>query len=303
MQADQNSKGSCLIGIDWGTSSFRLMEIDRSGRSVMTTSNHRGLGQIENEEAIEILQGAFSAHEAEPFLMCGMIGSTLGLQEVDYIDTPVNPITLASHLSVLRNSRLLKSSAYIVPGVRSKAGDSIDVMRGEEVQVCGWLGHHTGLEGLHLLCLPGTHSKWVTVEAGNIVQIETALTGELYSLLTEHSVLVNGEQMDSEEAFIRGVRRGSDNPDLLRQLFSVRAEVVAGDEDPRHASSYLSGLLIGSELTSMKTPDQNLQFISNSTLNQRYALAANQLEIECDCWDGVELAAHGLRLIWDLYEK
>jgi 2-dehydro-3-deoxygalactonokinase len=45
-------------------------------------------------------------------------------------------------------------------------------------------------QGRWLLCLPGTHTKWVVVEDGLVREFFTAPTGELFALLRDRSVLV-----------------------------------------------------------------------------------------------------------------
>ena len=49
-----------------------------------------------------------------------------------------------------------------------------------------------------LFCLPGTHSKWVEVEKGRIERFSTYMTGEVYAVLKQHSIL--GRMMEEGAA-------------------------------------------------------------------------------------------------------
>src|SRR5206468_2126300 len=136
----------------------------------------------------------------------------------------------------------------ILPGLscRGKTG-APDVMRGEETQILGALHLYPQLtKGRHLLCLPGTHTKWVAVSDGAVSQFQTALTGELFELLRRHSVLVrDSSEVDGQSpAFALGVdfARQNRKADLLGLLFSTRSRVVTGEMAAGDAASYLSGL-------------------------------------------------------------
>jgi len=136
-----------------------------------------------------------------------------------------------------------------VPGVALDRGERADVMRGEEVQLLGAYA-----EGLipadALICHPGTHNKWARLQDGRIAEFRTVMTGELFNLVREHSILADLMQGPAEpnEAFAAGVQHGFRNDDLTAELFSVRARVLLGKAPREEASSYTSGLLIGSDM-------------------------------------------------------
>ena len=74
----------------------------------------------------------------------------------------------------------------IVPGVAQRERDRPDVMRGEETQLAGIASLH----GADLLvCMPGTHCKWVRIADGAVAEFQTWMTGELFSVLSAHSIL------------------------------------------------------------------------------------------------------------------
>src|SRR5690606_32211607 len=136
-----------------------------------------------------------------------------------------------------------------VPGVAYDAGPDADVMRGEEVQIVGAVA--AGLvppDGL--LCHPGTHNKWVRLEGGRIQSFRTVMTGEMFSLLKQHSILSDllAGPVRPGPAFEAGVRRGFGHDALTAELFRVRARVLLGKGEEGDAASYVSGLLIGTDV-------------------------------------------------------
>jgi len=140
-------------------------------------------------------------------------------------------------------------SVYVVPGL--KQAKPADVMRGEETQIAGFLALNPGWDGV--ICLPGTHSKWVHVSAGEVVSFQTFLTGETFALFADHSVLRHGMAGWDNAGFDAGVAQGLERPDrLLARLFTLRAEGLLDGLDPATARARLSGLLIGAELAAAK---------------------------------------------------
>jgi 2-dehydro-3-deoxygalactonokinase len=137
----------------------------------------------------------------------------------------------------------------IVPGVADDAGDRADVMRGEEVQLLGAVADGTILADC-TVCHPGTHNKWAEVAGGRIASFRTVMTGELFNLLKEHSILADllGPDAEPGEPFSAGVRRGLSTDALQAELFSVRARVLLGKARREDAAAFTSGMLIGSDV-------------------------------------------------------
>jgi 2-dehydro-3-deoxygalactonokinase len=144
----------------------------------------------------------------------------------------------------------------IVPGLscRKRLG-SPDVLRGEETQVLGSLQLQPELRtGRHLLCLPGTHTKWIALNDGSVTEFLTAPTGEIFSVIREHSVLVSdgahagalGDGAGFERALAESAR--FPRAQLLHRIFECRSRRLTGDLPPEAAASYLSGLLIASDV-------------------------------------------------------
>ena len=243
---------AAFIAGDWGTSQLRLYLCDASG-AVLESRVARGAAAARGEHE-RVLEGEIAGWEAAagplPVVLCGMVGSSIGWVQAPYLPAPADPQALAAACIVLRAGRV-----RIVPGVscRNRLG-APDVMRGEETQILGALKLDPRLRsGQHLVCLPGTHTKWVIVRDGGIVEFLTAPTGEVFELLSKHSVMVRDgtdELPMNDRAFDAALERVRARPDveLLHRIFEVRSRRLLSQMPREDAASYLSGLLIGSDV-------------------------------------------------------
>jgi len=123
---------------------------------------------------------------------------------------------------------------------------------GAKARARWWPLHPELARGGHLLCMPGTHVKWVRIQGGTVIRFQTALSGELYELLTQHSVLARGggKADPQSPAFALGLAAARENAGagLLHLLFSTRSRVVGGAMADADAPSYLSGLIVGADV-------------------------------------------------------
>lgn len=243
---------TALIGLDWGTSSLRAFRMGPLGDVQEQRHSDQGILNVTDGDfaaALGSLVEDWRRREAAaPLLACGMIGSRQGWREVPYVTAPAGLSAFARGLvSVELNDG---GALHIVPGVVSRErGQAPDVMRGEETQILG-LADETDADALCIL--PGTHSKWAVVRAGRIERFVTFMTGELFSVLRQHSILGRGMSAGRTEpsAFERGATAGLHEAGLMRQLFSVRTLGLFGELAEADAADYLSGLLIGAEIRS-----------------------------------------------------
>ena len=196
-----------FIAVDWGSSSFRAYLI-RNQTVDQATTTEQGVFKVSNSEMHAVLLQAIhpwgDSIQRLPIIMSGMVGSRSGWQETPYASCPVTPIDLATQLQPLRVDCEItrQHNVFIVPGVSGLSMDqSIDIMRGEEVQVFGAMATTRSRSGYY--CLPGIRSKWVHAEEGAIQSLTTFMTGEFYQLLRYQSslsdLLENGPL--NEEAF------------------------------------------------------------------------------------------------------
>ncbi len=243
---------SALIAVDWGTTSARAYRLGADGTVLGERSAALGIKQVRD--------GAFAAALAQllgdwagdpvPRIACGMIGSRQGWVEAPYSACPAALDALASDLATTPDGAL-----RIVPGVSCVDAAGVpDVIRGEETQVLGAIAADDGA-ARQLIVLPGTHSKWAIVGSGRIDAFATYLTGELFAILKDHSIL--GRMMAAGSAgepngpaFRRGVARGlaADGASLLHDLFGTRTLALFGELQPADTADYLSGLLLGNEI-------------------------------------------------------
>lgn len=246
-----------LIALDWGSSSVRAMLVARDGAVLSLRSSSQGVARVApggfEPALLELCRDWIEAHDV-PILAAGMVGSRQGWREAPYLAAPCGPEGCASALTRVALDSMAGKTVHLLPGVSFTRPDgSRDVMRGEEAQV--W-GCHAGESATYVL--PGTHSKWVDVDAGSqISAFRTYMTGELFSLLSKHSSLRwqaadgAGGGVQADAPFESGVRCALANRASLSSLiFQARAAALFGDVTAQDVPAFLSGLLIGAEVAS-----------------------------------------------------
>jgi 2-dehydro-3-deoxygalactonokinase len=275
-----------LIGLDWGSSSLRAYLLDEQGGILETRTRGWGIRRLPPGGFDAALDDVLAGWPALPLLASGMVGSRDGWREVPYVDLPAGLDAVARALSHVDSAGGRR--VHLIPGLRHIA--TADVMRGEETEIFGALALQPVLAARSALLLPGTHSKWVSVRNGRVLDFTTSMTGELYAAVRHHTILGAGLGADDppvdHEAFLRGVvaARDSGAAGALSRLFSARALVLAGRLAQLAVPDYLSGLLIGEELRAALAAGRidratPLQLIGNAPLCRRYAAAASCFEL------------------------
>jgi len=233
-----------FIAVDWGTTNRRAYLLGSDGAQRDEMEDDQGILSVSPGQFHQAVQEIRARLGDLPLLMGGMIGSNRGWVEAPYVACPAGIADLAEHLRWIEGGR-----AAIVPGLSFAEGDAADVMRGEEVQILGAVA--AGMIPADAAVLhPGTHNKWISVAGGRITSFRTIMTGELFSLLREHSILADllkGE-VDAGAEFDAGVAHGIANDDLVAELFSIRARFLLGKAERGASAAYASGLLIGSDV-------------------------------------------------------
>ncbi|MBX9731409.1 MAG: hypothetical protein BVN32_00470 [Proteobacteria bacterium ST_bin14] len=302
--------GLLVLG-DWGTSHLRLWLCD--GDSVLDTRAGPGLAPLNaaGHRPAEVFVAEISpwrrAHGALGALLCGMIGSNIGWADAGYVACPAAPQDLAD--AVIEVTASDGAHCLIVPGLAcSGLLGGPDVMRGEETQIVGALALLPGLTtGRHLLCLPGTHSKWAIVEQGATIAFQTALTGELFAVLQANSILLARNLMPaSDEGFDEGVARVRDaGPEhVLQLLFETRSRQLRLGMTPAHATGFLSGLLVGAEIAAMAglatAAPGSVVLVGAPPLTALYARALAVFGHQASAIDGELAARTGLQRLHTL---
>jgi len=277
-----------LIGVDWGTSSLRAYLIGSGGVVLDRRETSGGITMLPDRDFDGALSDAVGDWRLRcpglPILLSGMIGSRQGWHEAPYADCPISVEALASDLTPIESRHF--GRLHVVPGLKQSTGRP-DVMRGEETQIIGALRSSGKADGVFVL--PGTHSKWVRVEAGRVVSFTTYMTGEVFAALKNHTILgalmqdVGGtpaapvQDAETGRGFQKGLFAASelaDAGDLLSALFGIRVRGLMGDLAAKDSADFLSGLLIGSEFLSARGAGERLSIIGNAELTSRYGKAA-----------------------------
>jgi len=282
-----------LIAIDWGTTNRRIFALDAQGRVVHSQRDGLGLLAVKPGGFADEVAAIRASLGDLPVLLAGMVGSAKGWVNAPYVSCPAGLNDLARALHWIEPQR-----TAIVPGLSDPVGD---VMRGEEVQFLGAVA--AGLapaEGL--LCQPGTHCKWAHMADGRIADFSTAMTGEIFALLKDHSLLADfltGPVSDGP-AFREGVAAGLTGR-LTTHLFRVRAAALLGQRPVDESAAFASGLLIGHDVAGERlTPRQPLYIVADPPLGGLYAAAVEVAGGVPHLIDSAEAFVAGIAHIWSL---
>ena len=261
------------VAADWGTSRLRVWGME-GAEPVWRKTSERGMASLEPSE----FEGALRALLPDPglpVLACGMVGARQGWIEAPYAPVPHPPLGVAVRAPGPLDVRIL-------PGLSQEAPS--DVMRGEETQIAGLVAEEPGFDGV--ACLPGTHTKWAMVSAGEVVSFRTAMTGELFAFLSERSVLRHSVATDDhdEAAFADALADAIARPESLATgLFGIRAASLLQGVAAPASRARLSGLLIGAELAALRPYwlGQEVAVIADGGLARAYgeALAAQGVSV------------------------
>ena len=174
----------------------------------------KGMGSLNSDQfelaLIELISDYLCDDFITPVIACGMVGAKQGWKEAGYISVPAEPPKSTKFTQPNVNDPRI--AVYILPGMSQSM--PADVMRGEETQISGYLAQNPNFNGS--ICLPGTHTKWVQISAGEVVSFRTFMTGELFNIISKHSVLRHSvDEGWDEEAFIESVSDGMMNANML----------------------------------------------------------------------------------------
>ncbi|MEM7438521.1 MAG: 2-dehydro-3-deoxygalactonokinase [Pseudomonadota bacterium] len=282
------------IAVDWGTSNLRAWRM-RGADMLEARTSDAGMAQLDPDGFEPALNALCDGWLPAPVMACGMVGSRQGWVEAPYLSAPCVPPNRV-HAVCTPGVR----DVYVLPGVSQD--NPADVMRGEETQIAGLLAARPNFDGV--ACLPGTHSKWVRISAGEIVSFQTFMTGELFQLLAGQSVLSHsiGAAGWDDVAFAEAVDDGMSNPaKVAARLFSLRAEALLKGLHPGQARARLSGLLIGQELGGARPYwlGQEVVVIGSSEVGQAYAKALEIQGVSALVADAEATTRAGLWAAWE----
>ncbi|CAI2932023.1 2-dehydro-3-deoxygalactonokinase [Aminobacter niigataensis] len=243
-----------IAAVDWGTTRMRVWLLDGTGAVVderrsdegLLTAQHKGFASVLDRHLKDM-----GATDGLPAIVCGMAGARQGWIEAPYVEVPSSlSDILGAAVSVPGAGRDVR----IVPGLAQRNPRTPDVMRGEETQLAGIAGLIGS--GSHFVCMPGTHSKWVIAEGGAISGFGTWATGEMFSVLAQHSILRHSigdkpaKVTPDNQVFRDWCQEALLDADIGARLFGIRAAGLLSGLGQEDAAAALSGLLIGAEIAS-----------------------------------------------------
>ena len=284
------------IAVDWGTSNLRAYIMSANSEVLAQVNSTKGMGSLNSDQfelaLIELISDYLCDDFITPVIACGMVGAKQGWKEAGYISVPAAPPK--STKLTQPNINDPRMAVYILPGMSQSV--PADVMRGEETQISGYLDQNPNFNGS--ICLPGTHTKWVQISAGEVVSFRTFMTGELFNIISKHSVLRHsvGEGWD-EEAFLESVTDGIMNANILtNMLFGLRASSLLEGLHPTTATAKLSGMLIGLELAGAKGfwLGNQVVIIGGNKIVDHYQAALTQQGVMPICANADEMVLVGL---------
>jgi len=280
----EGADSAALIGIDWGSSRLRASVVSTAGCVIDRAESEAGVllagGRSELEASLRsVLGGWLDRWPNLPVIASGMVGSRNGLKEVAYVSTPAGVVDVGRGMESVRLGDRL--TITIVPGLVHRGERGVDVMRGEETALLGWL-LDAGSARDRTIVMPGTHSKWVRLVSGQVSEFCTFPTGEMFSTLLQSaslaSLVPDSAASDDSGDFQDGVAVGLEAKGILNDYFAIRAQAVAGCGGDRNVRQYLSGLLLGYEIAeargrSLADVDAPLVIIGQDQLARRYERA------------------------------
>ena len=283
------------IAVDWGTTHLRVYAMSAGGDVLDEASSSDGMAGLNRDDfepaLLRLIEPWLNAGIMQ-VLACGMVGARQGWVEAPYNSVPC---TTDGNTPIKIECQDKRIQVFIVPGI--KQPQPADVMRGEETQIAGFLEQQPDFDGV--ICLPGTHTKWAHISAKEIVSFRTFMTGEMFGLVSEHSVLrhsVSGQGWD-DIAFLNAVDETLSRPEVLAaKLFSIRADSLLNNQENTLARAKLSGYLIGAELAGAKPYwlGQPIVIIGATNLVKNYQSALLAQGAETRIVEGAEMTLLGL---------
>jgi len=300
------------IAVDWGTSNLRLWAMDGAGAILARRDSDLGLNKITDGGFEAVLRDLVAPWIADandgttagiPVVICGMAGAKQGWCEAPYASLPARPSSLAGGAvqPALSKTGL---AVYILPGL--KQVDDPDVMRGEETQLVGFMADNPDFTGW--VCLPGTHSKWAHIASGSITAFRTYMSGEVFALLSQQSILRHSMQGDEDaQVFDKAVKDvAGASGDLLHRLFTIRAGGLVGATDGASGAAQLSGYIIGSEIADIVArlaKGDSIALIGDGKLAARYRQALSTHDFDAAIIDAEAATLGGLRRAYAVLVK
>lgn len=290
---------------DWGTSTcrFYLCRFNQQRLTVLARTTGPGIKHAgEPEHAFFTLcQPWFNQYGLVPVFLIGTVGADIGWQQTSYVSCPTDKQNM---LAAARHFTARGVDITILPGLSCLNKHKLpDIMRGEETQIFGFLSHYSLGTQERLICLPGTHTKWALLQEQKIASFITSPVGELYEVLSQHSVLLTAgaNPIWCDDSFTHGLQIGMrESSNLLHTLFAARAFQVIDKYSNAQAAGYLSGLLIGCDVKAAMQDFHifsHVAVISSDHIGRLYMEALQYIGITTEHFSSEEATLLGLQAL------
>ena len=306
----------CILG-DWGTSFLRLYLYKINGEQADTLETKIGPGVKDScdfeSTLFECASPWIREYGKPPIILCGMISSSLGWIETPYLECPINLSKIKDQVTQVK---FRGHKIAIAPGLTCRNPlETVDVLRGEETQILGWLHYMGKTSTPQLFCLPGTHTKWAIVRNTTVEYFLTGMQGELFDLLSRYSVLIPKNEAVSTQPEIENLNRffhqglelvnSATRASLIHTLFSTRSRTAREKLDTQQAREFLSGQTIGSDIRGALDVFKNrfdstnkIALIGAPELTNRYAAGLQAFNLSCEIMDGSKASMAGLQSLY-----
>ncbi len=299
-------RGISWIAVDWGSTHVRAWALSEDHRVVAEARSDKGMNTLSPDQfepaLIGLIDDWLPAAGRTTVVACGMVGARQGWVEANYVATPCPPLNADRFMHAPANDPRI--DVQIVPGLRQN--HPADVMRGEETQIAGLLSERAAFEGT--ICMPGTHCKWAEIKDDEVVGFKTSMTGEIFALLKQTSILrhsLTGDGFDMD-TFQSTVTDALLNPhSAVMNLFSIRAGDLLHDEPPGISRAKLSAYLIAAEISAAKPlwNGSDVVLLGAAQLVGLYSVALLAAGAHVEIVDGEGLTVSGLTAAKKLMEE
>jgi 2-dehydro-3-deoxygalactonokinase len=205
-----------------------------------------------------------AAADVGAIVASGMITSNVGLHEVPHVAAPAGIGDLAAGMAAAAVPEVTDRPIWFVPGVKNAVGrvdadncETMDIMRGEEVEVFG-LVRRLAIDGPAIFVLPGSHTKFVALDGQRrIAGCLTTLAGELLSVITHNTILTNALQGSfasslDETMVVKGAACAR-QVGLSRTCFMVRILDQFTDYGVEAKANFLLGAMVQTDLLALES--------------------------------------------------
>ena len=303
-----NLSNENVIFIDWGTTNLRAYKYNLIKKKIITKIySNEGILNLKNQlDFIKVLKNLikkFNTSKNIDIVMAGMVGSKKGLYETNYLTAPTNLKNISKKIKKLNINNF---NLYIIPGLKIKKNNFYDVMRGEETIALG-LNKKNEIKKNIFLCCPGTHSKWILMNNDKILNFFTFMTGDFYSAICESTILKDSLNISNKNIgsnfFKKGLSLIKKNNSLSNNFFKIRTMDLFNQNKPTDRNSFLSGLIIGSEILDILNKNKFKNFkvllISDGPLAKLYSISLKFFNIKFNLVNSEECFIQGIKKIYE----